>query len=160
MLPPTVALLLRVLVMLEGTGRLLSPKFNLVELLEPYKKSLIMKRLSPRRMWRRALAAAQDWDDLMRGLPRQLGSMFRMVQRQEVGIQLSHRHLEPSVNRLVFGLMVSSLFVGSAMLWSRDAPPLVWGVSVFGALGCVASTVLGVWLFRAIQRSGRLEEKE
>src|SRR5439155_5240403 len=31
MLPPPLAMLLRVLVMLEGTGRLLSPKFNLVE---------------------------------------------------------------------------------------------------------------------------------
>ena len=35
MLPPPLALLLRVLVMLEGTGRLLAPDFNLVELLEP-----------------------------------------------------------------------------------------------------------------------------
>ena len=48
MLPPPLALLLRVLVMLEGTGRLLSPKFNLVELLEPYRRKLVLKRVSPR----------------------------------------------------------------------------------------------------------------
>lgn len=160
LLPPPLAMLLRVLVLLEGTGRLLSPKFNLVELLEPYKKTLIMKRLSPRRLLRRVLAGAQDWDDLFRLLPRQIGSMLRMVQRQEVGVQLIHRHLEPSVNRLVFGLMVSALFLGSAIIWASKAPPLIWDVSVFGVLGCVTGVVLGFHLFRAIQHSGKLEERE
>ncbi|MDB5307000.1 MAG: AarF/ABC1/UbiB kinase family protein [Gemmataceae bacterium] len=160
MLPPPLAMLLRVLVILEGTGRLLSPKFNLVELLEPYKRTLILKKLSPRRVLQRALAGAQDWDDLVRSLPRQFGGLMRMMQRQEVGVQLMHRHLEPSVNRLVFGLLVSALFLGSAVMWAAKAPPLVWDVSVFGVLGCVVAGVLGFYLFRAIQHSGRLEERE
>lgn len=160
MLPPPLALLLRVLVMLEGTGRLLSPKFNLVELLEPYRRTLVLKRLTPKRMWRRSLLALQDWEDLIRGMPRQLGSLLRMLQKQEVGVQLLHKHLEPSVNRLVFGLMVSALFVGSAMLWAVKAPPLFRDVSIFGVIGCVTACVLGFHLFRAIQHSGKLEEKE
>jgi ubiquinone biosynthesis protein len=160
MLPPTIAMLLRVLVMLEGTGRLLSPKFNLVELLEPYKKTLVLKQLSPRRVWRRAMLALQEWDDLVRGLPRQVGAMLRMAQRQELGIQLLHKHLEPSVNRAVFGLMVSSLFLGSAIMWAAKAPPLLWDTSVFGVVGCVLAGMLGYRLFRAIQHSGRLEERD
>ncbi|MCI0700134.1 MAG: AarF/ABC1/UbiB kinase family protein [Planctomycetia bacterium] len=158
MLPAPLALLLRVLVMLEGTGRLLAPNFNLVELLETYKRSGVLKKLSPKRAWRRLASAVSDWDELIRALPRQLGNILRMLQRQEMGIQLSHRHLEPSVNRLVFGLMVSALFVGSSMLWAFKAPPLVWDVSVLGASGCLLSMMLGYRLFRAIQHSGRLEE--
>ena len=78
LLPPPLALLLRVLVMLEGTGRMLSPDFNLVELLEPYQRSAVLKKLSPRR----ALAAARgalvgDWDDLIRVLPRQVANVLR-----------------------------------------------------------------------------------
>lgn len=160
MLPPPLALLLRVLVMLEGTGRLLSPKFNLVELLEPYRRTLVLKRLSPKRMWRRSLLALQDWEDLIRGMPRQLGSLLRMLQKQEMGVQLLHKHLEPSVNRLVFGLMVSALFVGSSMMWAYQAPPLFREVSIFGVFGCVLAMALGYRLFRAIQHSGKLEEKE
>lgn len=160
MLPPTVALLLRMLVMLEGTGRMLSPSFNLVQLVEPYQRKLLMKKLSPRRVWHRLSAAVEDWDELIRGLPQQLGTLFRMLQRQEMGVQLLHRHLEPSVNRLVFGLMVSALFVGSSMLWAVNAPPLVSGVSLFGVLGCAASTLFGYRLFRAIQHSGKLEHTD
>lgn len=160
MLPSQLALLLRVLVMLEGTGRMLAPNFNLVELLEGYSRKGILKKLSPKRAMRRLFGTLGDWDDLIRALPRQLGNVLRMLQRQEMAIQLSHRHLEPSVNRLVFGLMMSALFVGSAMMWAQKAPPLWHDISIFGALGCVVSTVLGYHLFRAIQHSGKLEHRD
>jgi ubiquinone biosynthesis protein len=160
LLPPPLALLLRVVVMLEGTGRMLSPAFNLIELLEPYRRKVALKKYSPRRLWRRLAEVAGDWDDLVRAFPRQAAATFRMLRDQEFGVQLLHRHLEPSVNRLVFGLMVSALFVGSSLLWAFSAPPLIAGASVFGVLGCFTSAVLGFYLFRAIQHSGRLEERD
>jgi ubiquinone biosynthesis protein len=158
MLPAPLAVLLRVMVMLEGTGRLLAPTFNLMEMLEPYQRKLLRKKLSPRRLWRRLASLGNDWDDLIREFPRQIGTMFRMLQKQEVGVQLLHRHLEPSVNRVVFGLLVSALFVGSSMLWAFKAPPVLEEVSVFGVIGCLVSGLLGYHLFRAIQHSGHLEE--
>jgi ubiquinone biosynthesis protein len=160
LLPSPLALLLRVLVMLEGTGRLLAPNFNLVEVLEGYRGKSILKKLSPKRALRRLLGTLGDWDELIRALPRQLGNVLRMFQRQEVAVQLSHRHLEPSVNRLVFGLMVSALFVGSAMMWAQKAPPLWHDISIFGAFGCFVSAALGYHLFRAIQHSGKLEDRD
>jgi ubiquinone biosynthesis protein len=160
LLPAPLALLLRVLVMLEGTGRLLAPSFNLVEILEGYSRKGVLKKLSPKRAVRRLLTTLGDWDDLIRALPRQLGNVFRMLQRQEMSVQLSHRHLEPSVNRLVFGMMMSALFVGSALMWAAKAPPVWHDISIFGALGCFASAVLGYRLFRAIQHSGKLEDRD
>ena len=166
LLPAPAALLLKVLVMLEGTARLVNPAFNLVEVLEPYRRRFLLRRLSPRRLVRRLLSAARDWDEIMSGLPRLVRDLMQFARRQQFAVELSHRHLEPSVNRLVFGLMVSSLFVGSAMMWAFKAAPLVRipvageEVSVFGAAGCLASAVLGWRLFRAIQHSGRLEEDD
>jgi ubiquinone biosynthesis protein len=160
MLPAPLALLLRVLIILEGTARLLSPKFNLAEMLEPYRQSFTVRRTSPRRLLRRILVDAQDWHDLLHAMPRQLSSILKMVNRQELGVQLSHRHLEPSVNRLAFGLMISALFVGSSMMWASKTPPLLWDNSVFGVLGCLAGLILGARLFRAIQHSGRLEQSD
>jgi ubiquinone biosynthesis protein len=160
MLPGPLALLLRVMTMLEGTGRMLAPQFNLMEMLEPYQHKMVLKKLSPRRIWRNLATFVGDWDDLFRQFPRQIGSVFRLLQKQEIGVQLMHRHLEPSVNRVVFGLMVSALFVGSSMLWAFRAPPVLADISIFGAVGCLASGLLGYHLFRAIQHSGHLEEPE
>ena len=160
LLPPPLALLLKVLVMLEGTARLLSPNFNLVEVLMPYRRRFVTRRLSPKRVLRRLMTAAHDWDEVISGFPRLVRDLMQFARRQEFAVRLEHSHLEPSVNRLVFGMMVSALFVGSSLLWAVNAPPLVFNLPVVGMAGCLAAAVLGVRLFRAIQKSGRLEEND
>lgn len=158
LLPAPLAMLLKVLVMLEGTARILSPTFNLVEVLEPYRKQFVRRRLSPKLLMRRFLIAARDWDEVLQALPRLTRDLMTFARRQEFAVQLQHQHLEPSVNRLVFGMMTSALFVGSALLWASKAPPTLGDVSVFGCIGCLVSGVLGFRLFRAIQKSGKLED--
>jgi ubiquinone biosynthesis protein len=160
LLPAPLAMLLRVLVILEGTGRRLSPKFNLVGLLEPYARTLVMRKLSPKRIARQLFADLREWEQLVRGLPREVTGLFRRLHKEQLAVQLDHRHLDPSVNRLVFGMMVSALFLGSAVMWAAKAPPLLWDIPVAGVIGCVTATVFGLRLFRAIQRSGKLEDKE
>jgi len=155
-LPPPLALLLKVLIMLEGTARLLSPRFNLVEVLQPYQRRFLRRRLSPRFWMRRFWTMAYDWDEVVLGMPRMIRDLMQIARKQQFAVQLEHHHLESSVNRLVFGLLVSSLFVGSAMLWAYRAPPLVGDISLFGISGCLIAFLLGLRLFRAIQRSGRL----
>jgi ubiquinone biosynthesis protein len=158
-LPPTISLLIKVLVMLEGTGRLLDPQFNLTGVLEGYRSQFTKRRLSPKRMVRRFMASVRDWDDVLQNLPRMVRDMMRFTREKRFAVQLQHQHLEPSVNRLVFGMMVCALFLGSAWLWAAKTPPEIYGVSVIGALGCFTSSVFGYRLFRAIQKSGKLEDR-
>jgi ubiquinone biosynthesis protein len=160
LLPAPLAMLLRVLIILEGTGRRLSPKFNLVGLLEPYARRLVMRKLSPKRIVRQFFTDLGEWDALLRGLPREVTGLFRRLHKSQLAVQLDHRHLDPSVNRLVFGMMVSALFLGSAVMWAAKAPPLLWDIPVAGVIGCLSATVFGLRLFRAIQRSGKLEDKD
>jgi ubiquinone biosynthesis protein len=157
-LPPPLALLLKVLVMLEGTGRLVCPGFNLTEVLEPYGRAFVRRRMSPRRLLRRLTASLAVWEELIEGLPRQARDWLRASHRRSLAVRLEHHHLEPSVNRLVLGMLTSALFVGSSLLWAYKAEPLLWDVSLFGVLGCAVSGGLAVRLLRAIRRSGRLEE--
>ena len=44
------------------------------------------------------------------------------------------------------------------MLWSRQAPPTIYGVSLFGAIGAAAAVVLAWRLLRAIKREGGLQK--
>ena len=83
------------------------------------------------------------------------------VQRSgQFQVHLDHRHLDPIVNRLVLGILTASLFLGSALLWSMKAAPVVGGVSVFGALGYLGSVLLAWRLSRAIRRSGNISSKD
>ena len=101
----------------------------------------------------------RDWKHLGETLPKHLNTILAQVQRGQFDVHLDHRGLEPSVNRLVMGLMTSALFVGSALLWAHQVPPLVWQTSVPGLFGCIGSALFGVRLISAIWRSGNLERR-
>jgi ubiquinone biosynthesis protein len=86
--------------------------------------------------------------------------VLQRVRRGSFEVNLQHRRLEPTVNRLVLGILTAALFMGSAQLWSRGAAPLIGGISLFGALGCAMATLLGVRLLLAIRRSGSIQSDD
>ena len=47
MLPPQLSILIRTLITLEGTAKLLSPNFSVAEVMRPFQRRAIMRRLSP-----------------------------------------------------------------------------------------------------------------
>ncbi len=163
MLPARVALLIKVLVMLEGTSKLLNPQFNLMDVIRPYQRVMLRRRLSPRRQLRKARSWFREMERLMQVLPRGIGEILRQVQSGNFDVHLDHRGLETSVNRLVLGMLTSALFLGSALLLSRDVPPVLplWGgVSIPGAAGGIVSVALAVRLLRAINKSGHLDRRD
>ncbi len=158
LLPAGVAMLIKVLVMLEGTSRLCNPHFNLVELMQPYQEKLILRRLSPQRQVEKLRRLADEWTMLAETLPHGLRTLLDRVQRGRFNIHLEHQHVEPAVNRLVFGMVTSALFIGSALLLSSRVPPDFEGISIPGVLACALSGVLGLRLMWAIRKSGRLQK--
>jgi ubiquinone biosynthesis protein len=159
-LPAQVSLLLRTLVLLEGTSRLFSPGFSLAELIQPFYLRAVGRRLSPRRLLARFQRTYRDWDRLLLALPRDVGDVLGRVRAGTFSVRLVHRHLDPAVNRLVLGILTASLFLGSSLLWSMKAPPLLGGVSVFGIAGYMISVHLGWKLLRAVRKSGNVDPKD
>lgn len=158
-LPSAMALLLKVLVMLEGTAQKLQPEFSLMEVLEPFRKTIVAQRLSPTRQFRKARLLAYEMQQLAEVVPRRLRDILQQVQSGRFDVHLDHRGLEPSVNRLVLGLLTSALFIGSVTLVTNQVWPLR-EVSVPGTLGMVLSAALGLRLLRAISKSGSLDRRK
>jgi ubiquinone biosynthesis protein len=155
-LRPNISLLLKVLVMLEGTSRLLDRDFSLAEILEPYVKKLLLRRLSPKENLKRLVGMAKDWDRLIRGFPRHANQILERVDRGQFQVNLEHRHLDTAVNRLALGLLTAALFIGSSMILAAGVLPLLFGVSVFGALGTALALLLGFVVLKAIHNSDDL----
>lgn len=157
-LPAGLAMLIKVLVMLDGTVRMLEPKFSLMELIQPYQKKMLRRRLSPARQMRKMRRLYSEVELLVEILPRRLRDILQQVDSGRFDVHLDHRGLEPSVNRLVLGMMTSALFLGSSLLVSQSVWPL-YGVPVPGTLGMLLSAFLGWRLHRAIAKSGRLDRR-
>jgi len=165
MLPARIAMLLRVLVMLEGTSRLVSPTFSLMDVILPYQQKMIWRRMSPKRHWRKLQRIGGEFERLFEALPRSLTDLLEKLKSGRFDVHLNHRGLEPSVNRLVLGLLTSSLFLGSTLLLSHNVRPLVYlpwigEMSLLGLAGCTLSVLLGMRLLIAINKSGHLDRQD
>jgi ubiquinone biosynthesis protein len=68
-LPAAFALLLRFLVVLEGSARKLDPTFSLAEMIRPYYLRILRDKFSPRRIFRRVQRGIVAWDRLLGMLP-------------------------------------------------------------------------------------------
>jgi ubiquinone biosynthesis protein len=159
-LPPPLSLLLRTLVELEGTAQRLSPHFSLAEVCRPYYMTMVRRRLSIRGVLGRLHHAYRDWERLAESLPRDLNEVLKCVREGTFSVHLDLRHIDPVINRLVLGVVTAALLVSSALLWSMKAPPLIAGVSVFGAAGYLLAAWLGWRLLRAIKKSGDINSKQ
>jgi ubiquinone biosynthesis protein len=149
-LPSGVSLLLKTLIMLEGTAQQLNPDFSLMALLEPFQAQILRNRLSPRRWLTKFRRTYRDLDRLASSGPRNLAELLAQLREGRLEIRHEHRHLQTSVNRLVVGLLSSALFVGSSYLCGQGFPPVLGGVSVPGVVGCAVAVFLGAVLLRQI----------
>ena len=156
-LPTKIGMLIKVLVMLEGTAQQLHPDFSLAELLSEYKHQAIRRRLSPQRMWKKLQTEARDWGELAERFPGDAVDILGRIKKGSFDVHLDHRRLDSIVNRLVLGILTAALFMGSTLLWSQSVPPLFLEVSIPGSLGCVASAFLGFKIIRAIKKSGDID---
>jgi ubiquinone biosynthesis protein len=174
MLPPNVAMLIKTLIILEGTARLLNPCFSLMEVMQPFHRGMILRRFSPMRQARKLRRLFLEVEQLVEILPQRLMQILEQVQDGKFDVHLDHRGLGPSVNRLVLGMLASALFVGSSLMLSYKVPPLLFfradtaapsywfglhNISFLGLAGCIVSILVALRLLLAIGKSGHLDQK-
>ncbi|MFM8253330.1 MAG: ABC1 kinase family protein [Planctomycetota bacterium] len=167
-LPSQVSMLIKTLVTLEGTARLLHPEFSLMEIMQPFHRKMLLQRLSPARHLRKLRRLSWEMENLIEALPSRISDILQQIQSGKFDVHLDHRGLEPSVNRLVLGMLASALFLGSSWLLSNQVSPLLFPgdgyfginkLSILGLFGCTVAILIGLRLLRAIGKSGHLDRK-
>jgi ubiquinone biosynthesis protein len=102
--------------------------------------------------------------DTFADYPRQIHALLDELKDGEVEVRFRHAGLDDMIskvdilaNRLVFGLLIAALILGSSMLGVFvESGAQLLGLSVFGLIGFVIAAILGLLLLFAIIRSGRL----
>ena len=157
LLPTGISSLIRLLIMLEGTVKLLDPEFKLFDILANRKVELMQKRVSFDHLTQHVLKSYRDWERLLTMLPHEFAEILESFRSGRLDVHLDIRRLDSIVNRLVYGMLSAATFLGSSWMLSASVPPLIKGVSVIGAGGCVLAAILGVRLMYAIKKSGDLD---
>ncbi len=154
-MPSRLSMLIKCLIVLDGTARGLNAKFNLAKLLKPFRSQFVLQQFSPETLLRKAKTVSRDWLSLAESLPRGFHSLLEQLQSGDFGVRIKDSSLERSINRLVYGLCTSALLLASALLWINHVPPTIRGVSVLGAVGYLVAAFLAtrvLWRIRSLEK--------
>jgi ubiquinone biosynthesis protein len=157
-MPSRLSMLIKCLIILEGTGRGLSAGFSLGELLAPFRRQFVLQQFSPETWLRKVKRIRRDWESLAESIPRDFNNLLEQLQSGHFAVRIKHPPLETSVNRLVNGLCISALLMASALMWVHAAPPTIRGVSILGAAGYLLAGFLATRMLWLIRRSEKRRE--
>ena len=162
-LPSNFFLIIKCLTTAEGVGQRLIPDFDLLEYAQPFARRIMREQMSPKKTAKDLYYTAMDLRMLLRDLPgdiRQTFDMFRegnlRIKFQHSGLeQLTHTHDQVS-NRIVFGIVLAALIVGSSIMVLSDIPPKWHEIPLLGVGGFVISGLMGFSLLYSILRHGKM----
>ncbi len=150
-IPRNYALLAKALITVEGTAKKLYPEINILEIAQPYVVDLIDRKYG------KGMTAEAAYDELRERLkyalefPRQIHEILNRARAGELEVRYRHVGLEPLlskldsiVNRLIIGILVASLVLGSSLLLLAAGGRSRISVAMFAL-----AALLALWLARA-----------
>jgi ubiquinone biosynthesis protein len=135
-------LLLKVFIMVLDIGIRLDPKFNFEKEITPYLTKLADARNLSAAYFKRASVSLLDAADAIFDMPRNLNLMLRRLSTGtfkleivETDIQKLQMSLDKASDKLLLGLVVASLVVGSSLVLLShplSLPDYIYWVAIFG----------------------------
>jgi len=165
-LPADTVMLVKAFVSLEGMGRELDPEFDMAGEAMPMLERLVRSRYAPKAIAKRGWIAVRDAVRLIAGLPQDLARLLRAARRGRlevhidvVNLQRVANQLDRAINRLVLGVVIAALIIGSSIVMTVSGGPTLLGLPFFGLLGFLGALAGGLWLFFSFWRSNRRDQE-
>ncbi|ERI95389.1 ABC1 family protein [Clostridiales bacterium oral taxon 876 str. F0540] len=162
-LPKELTLLARSLLILEGVVAKISPDIKIIDVAIPYVKENIKSSMLKDIDFDKLLINSLNNARAAAKLPSKFMELSDGLLNGRVKLQFELKYLNKSINelnkmtnRLVFGVVVSSMIIGSSFILNSNIGPKLWDISIIGILGFIAAGFTGLWLLISIIKSGRM----
>ena len=159
--PSNLLLLLKALIIIEGVGLELDPKYNIVKNVDPYARRLLLRKLDPKNLKTKVAKSLWDYGTFITNLPEDVSEILQKIKTGKIHVEFEHKGLQPLLdkigivtNRIAFTLLLSSLILGSSLIVIAKVPPFVNHVSLIGVIGFSISGLLALRLAYSIMKHG------
>ncbi|MEN6512964.1 AarF/UbiB family protein [Methanoculleus sp.] len=160
--PPSLMLMMKVIVMVMDIGIRLDPTFNFDQKIRPYLVEIAaQQRLSPETMGNAVRSLVSAAEGLL-AIPENVNETLKTLSEGTVTIELEDNDLRRIVgvidrtsDKIIVGLVVASIVVGSSLILRVADLPIPGYVSTLAALGYVFAVVIGFYAVYSVLRHGR-----
>ena len=144
-LPNEFVLMARGLSMVENTGLRLDPDIDVVALLKPFARKLMVQRYNPLKMASNAKNSFFAFEHVLRALPSLISKTIYKVEEGEVTVNIEVKHISEIANQLSLAIIIAALLIGSSLVMLIDVGPRFYEMPVLGFVGFTISLALGVF---------------
>jgi ubiquinone biosynthesis protein len=173
-LPRNLLLLFKTFIQTEALGKILGSEASLLEVTKPYAKRLLQKGLEAHKVIKNVGRDAKLFGGYLRQVPQLAHGLFKRLATESPQFEISHAGLEEpskkfenSINRLTLGIVTAASLIAASLILNSTRKILVFEVDFFGVqtlsvtdvlgfTGYIIATLLGLWLFFSIIRSGKM----
>jgi len=162
-LPPDLALMIKALITADGTARRLYPDIDLIGETEDIIREIYDTRYRPSLFLSRIKRHLSDTLILQRYLIHRFSDIVEKIHLGELNLRFEphnienlERRIENIANRITLGIVLAGIIIGSSLIISKGAGPLIFGMPLFGLAGYLLSLLIGIWIIYNILRSKRL----
>jgi ubiquinone biosynthesis protein len=173
-LPRNILLLLKTFIQTEALGKILGSEASLLEAARPYAEKFLERRYNPKKFFHDLGREVRTTGGYLRTMPKLMHDLLRQTAQGKQRLELRHTGLEnlnsqftKGVNRLTVGFIISASIIAAALVLNSSQRVFevtlnLFGLktisitALFGLVGYVIATILGLWLIISIFRSGKL----
>ncbi len=156
-------LLIKALITIEGVGKQLDPDFNAAEEIRPFVLSFYRESRSLGAFLGRVGEVPKDLSDFVTDFPDDMRELVEKLKNghfkmefEHVGLEALEHSIEKSFNRLSIAIIIAAVLIGSSLLSFAKIPPILFGLPLFGLIGFLIATLMGLVLIFSIFRRGKL----
>jgi ubiquinone biosynthesis protein len=159
-LPTDMVIVIKALITVEGSVRLLFPEMSVIEELKGSVYRLSLERYKPGVVWRNLRTSLSSFLSLQREFPKHVVQIIEKIEAGDLSFKFHLEKLEDLVNamesasnRLTTGIITGAIIMGSSMIVTTGVGPFIFGLPALGVIGYLMSVVLGLWLVVTILRT-------
>jgi ubiquinone biosynthesis protein len=156
-IPTDLTMLIKAFVSLEGMGMELDPDFDMAGEAMPMLEAAMRARYAPGAVLKRSWKSTVEMLSLIADLPQDVSRLLRAARRGRLEIHIDVTHLkhvgnqlDKAANRLVIGLVIAALIIGSSIVMTVESAPRFLGV-----MGFIVACIGTAWLLLSIIKSNR-----
>ena len=156
-IPPSIYLLMKALITIEGVATMLNPKIDIAKEMQPFATQLLKKQFSPARYAREFGHTFRSISQLLQDLPGDISEILYKTKEGKIKVQLDHQGLEPVIQkldqvskRISIAIILAALIIGASVISSWEH--LKW----VGSIIFLFAGFFGFWMLIKLLRKGKI----